>query len=156
MSGASLIDRFNAFVVCDEGGGCWSWLGGKNRQGYGKFSVGGSTKMAHRVSYEIYYKKIPEGMMVCHKCDNPECTNPEHLFLGNAAENMRDKIQKGRHKGAAKGQQHHNSRLKESDVKEIRQTYAAGKASQYELAQRFCVTQSQISAIVNKRKWGHL
>ena len=72
--------------------GCWRWLASKNKGGYGQLSG----YIAHRVSYTIHYGAIPKGMIVCHKCDNPECTNPEHLFVGTYKDNWDDAISKGR------------------------------------------------------------
>lgn len=80
--------------------GCWGWLGSTNGRGYGQLSSrhgrGGSPEKAHRVSYEFHHGPIPKGMVVCHKCDNPPCTNPNHLFLGTQKDNMIDCSKKGR------------------------------------------------------------
>lgn len=152
---AGLIDRLNSFVVRGLNGDCWGWSGSKHKQGYGKISVFGKSKMAHRVSYELF-KGSTKGLMVCHKCDNPECTNPEHLFLGKAVDNMQDKVQKGRHRGAKKGSRHHLSKLSEFDVQRIRSIYACGKMNQYQLAEKFGVSQSEISMIVTYKKWSHV
>jgi HNH endonuclease len=78
---------------------CWRWLATKNNKGYGMFYAGaanGSKDLAHRVSWILHNGPIPEGKNVLHRCDNPECTNPEHLFVGSHRDNMRDKHAKGR------------------------------------------------------------
>lgn len=77
--------------------GCWKWTGLINRAGYGYLSFGRRKHMAHRFVYEQLVGPIPDGMILCHKCDNPPCVNPEHLFLGTDAMNAKDKSAKGRH-----------------------------------------------------------
>lgn len=79
--------------------GCWIWTEYCNNHGYGRFRVDGKKTLAHRASYEAFIGPIPEGMLVCHKCDTPACVNPSHLFLGTDKDNVRDCINKGRHKG---------------------------------------------------------
>lgn len=76
----------------EKGDGCWEWKGAKTKAGYGWFSA----KIASRISWEIYRGKIPKDMLVCHKCDNPPCVNPDHLFLGTHKDNTLDMIKKGR------------------------------------------------------------
>ncbi len=87
----------------NELNGCWEWLGARLKSGYG-FSkricyIQGKKKnsTSHRLFYEKFKGKIPEGLFVCHKCDNPICCNPDHLFLGTAKDNVRDMMNKGRH-----------------------------------------------------------
>lgn len=82
--------------------GCWIWLGSKNSEGYGNIGIGSrsdrtrKTAKAHRVSYFAFYDVDPKNLDVCHKCDNPSCVNPQHLFLGTAKDNVQDMIKKGR------------------------------------------------------------
>lgn len=82
---------------------CWNWLGNKCRNGYGQIKAFGKEVLTHRLSYELYNGKIPDGLEVCHKCDNRACINPDHLFVATHQENMRDMIQKGRKKTTPKG-----------------------------------------------------
>lgn len=75
---------------------CWNWMAYKNSLGYGRLRVNGVKTLAHRASYVFFTGDIPSGLLVCHRCDNPSCINPEHLFLGTAKDNHRDAVGKGR------------------------------------------------------------
>lgn len=77
--------------------GCWLWLGGWDKEGYGRISKEGVQTKAHRAFYEIHVGQIPAGMLVCHRCDTPSCVNPNHLFLGTNRDNVLDKVKKGRY-----------------------------------------------------------
>ena len=101
--------------------------------------------------YEQVYGAIPEGMLVLHRCDNPPCVRPDHLFLGTQADNMRDMTAKGRRKGPERplGPR----KLTYEQVAAIRRLYRSGKANQYELATTFGVSQSQVSNIVRGWQW---
>lgn len=115
---------------------CWSWVGAGKGNGYGHTSRG----PAHRVSYELFVGPIPEGMDVCHKCDNRSCVNPDHLFIGTRAENMADMKAKGRGSGGCR------KHLREHQVQEIRRRLAAGVA-QAEIARTMNINRSTVSAI---------
>jgi len=91
----SAIQRFWKFV--DKSKECWEWTGFRNKQGYGRFGIAGSQCVnAHRVSWTIANGPIPDGQFVCHKCDNPSCVNPEHLFVGSRQDNIDDMMIKKR------------------------------------------------------------
>lgn len=86
-----------ACCVKNKCNGCWDWTRARLAAGYGQVSYKGRRMLAHRLSYEVYYGAVPDGVMVCHGCDNPGCINPKHLFLGDAKVNLLDAISKGRH-----------------------------------------------------------
>ena len=95
---------------------CWPWTATKSRLGYGKFTLGVNNKVnAHRYSYEIANGPIPDGMLVCHGCDNPPCVNPKHLFVGTHKDNMQDAVKKGR---AARGSRLPQTKLTDAQVLE--------------------------------------
>lgn len=136
-------ERFMAKVRIHDSG-CWIWVGARNSLGYGRAWDGSKERKAHRLSYELHCGPIPDGKVICHKCDNPPCVNPDHLFPGTQAENTADMFAKGR--GVIPkpvGANHGRAKLSDADVEEIR----ASTCKQRELAAQFGVTQACISLI---------
>jgi hypothetical protein len=134
-------------------GACHEWTGGLDANGYGRMLVNGKYVSAHRLSWELTDDNgpIPPGMSVLHKCDNRRCVLGEHLFLGTAADNSADMVQKGRSKACnAPGEKNSNARLSEEEVEEIRERYRAGDISQAALGREFGVTQMTISLVVRE------
>lgn len=128
--------------------GCWYWTGYMCKLGYGRILVGRSCKLATRVSYEVLKGDIPKGMYVCHSCDNPQCVNPDHLFLGTQTDNMIDMYQKGRHKIMA-GESNGMSKLKEADVLVIR----SGQYSIRELADMYNISCSAVYRVLRNKTY---
>lgn len=140
--------------------GCWEWQGCRNKLGYGFLSILGVRVKSHRVAWVLVNGEIPTDNSICHRCDNPPCCRPDHLFAGSGADNMRDAAGKGRngmqrHPESLAGERHGNAKLTLERVALIRSTYAAGQANQYELAAQFGVHQCTIWAVLHGKTWGH-
>lgn len=131
---------------------CWRWIGATSH-GYAIFKVKFERYRASRVSYFITHGVDPEELFICHKCDNPICTNPNHLFLGDQFVNMNDASIKNR---LCVGKDNIMSRLKEEDIPKIKEIYAKGGISQLKLAKQFSVTQATIFRVVRNKCWKHL
>lgn len=148
----SYEERFWAWVR--KGEGCWNWQASKDQDGYGVFRAecdGIIYKRAHRYSFALHKGKIPFGIHVCHTCDNPACVRPDHLFLGTNAENMADKIAKGRFR-VPFGAQHSRARLTEEQAKAI----LADPRPYAQIATEYGVHVQTISSLKNRDSWGHL
>lgn len=145
------IERFWAKV--DKTGDCWLWTASTDGMGYGLFGTGPSrSERAHRVSYRLAFGEIAPDLCVLHRCDNPSCVRPEHLFLGTRADNMRDRQQKGRQ---AHGERHSRAKLTETAVREIRELRARGEQLRA-IAEKFSIAPETVSAIAHRRTWRHV
>lgn len=130
---------------------CWNWKA-YNWKGYGSFAVGNRrNEKSHRISWTLTFGSIPEGLFVCHKCDNPSCCNPYHLFLGTNADNMRDMVEKGRSAGL-EGEENPAAKLNLGQVVRIRNLYEEG-LTQLEIGKMFNVSRTVVGAIVRKEIW---
>jgi hypothetical protein len=123
-----------------------------DRDGYGAFTVDGKKYKAHRLAFELATGADPTGLLVCHHCDTPSCVNPDHLFLGTQADNLRDMTQKERHQF---GSQHHSALISDDDVLAIRDRRAKGEKG-LALAAEFGLSQASISDIYHGRTWRHV
>ena len=134
---------------------CWLWTGSKTKFGYGVAYHKGMKSTAHRIAYHLAGNKLITGLVVAHKCDNPPCCNPNHLFLATQKQNIDDCSRKGRMNRAKfivrYGEGHSQCKLSFSQCSEIRRLYESGKFSQHKLADMFSVGQSQIGRIVSKQ-----
>jgi len=138
---------------------CWFWFGGRDQTGYGRMRIKNYTNenFAHRISWELHNGKIPNGMKVLHKCDVPNCVNPDHLFLGTQQDNMKDMVEKGHTiRKAQKGVKNGCAKLNDEKILEIRKLYKTGDWFQHELAKKFGVAQMTICRVVNQKLWSHV
>lgn len=153
---ADVTDVFLASFDQGEKAACWEWEKAKFKSGgYGALWNGASKKLlrAHRFSYEFYKGPIPDGLHVCHTCDNPPCINPNHLFLGTDKQNSADKVQKGRARWTSRpGESNPAAVLSEKQVRLIRRL----KGPATSIAVRFGVSDGTIRSIRNRQTWRHV
>lgn len=147
----NIIERIRSRVKVNEETGCWEWQWGKLSTGYGRIWLDGETRYAHRVSYFAFNPDGDQRLCVLHRCDNPPCVNPDHLFLGTDLDNVRDCKAKGRRRRQG-GSTNTKAKLNELRVREILRLLSLG-LSQYEIGQRFGVSQANICLIANGITW---
>lgn len=160
---------------------CWEWTARRDRRGYGQFKMRGKPYVAHRLAWEIANGPIPEGLFVCHHCDNPPCCNVRHLFLGTSAENTADRDNKGRQfrgercselrratarcgdlssarlypESLRRGENHPCAKLSELDIFYIRGLAANGVIKE-DIARAWGISRSLVTAIAKGRVWKHV
>lgn len=139
------------FKKTKEENGCWIWMKGKDLYGYGRTTIKNTSISAHRASWIAWKGDIPDKIYVLHKCDNPQCINPDHLFLGTQKDNMKDMISKKRDL-KAKGENSGTSKLKNEQIEQIEQIRESIKSS-YDISKDFNVSASNIRAIRNNKTW---
>ncbi|MFO1080832.1 MAG: HNH endonuclease signature motif containing protein [Reyranellaceae bacterium] len=144
----SAIERMRALSARDRATSCVEWLGAKSNGGYGSFSLNGRRVGAHRAAFEIAYGPIPDGLDVCHRCDNPSCINPDHLFAGTRRENVLDMHAKGRQRHAC-GDDHPSAKLSWTKVASIRSDTRTHRA----IAADYGVAHTVIGRIKRQEMW---
>lgn len=140
-----LVERLTYRIV----GECWEFDRTRDSLGYGVLGYRGEPKKSHRAAYEVWVGPIPEGLCVCHRCDNPPCINPAHLFLGTRADNNKDRTAKGR---AARGMRNSQCKLTESEVRAIRSDPRSHRA----IAASGDVGRNAVANIKSGKTWGWL
>ncbi|WP_332763973.1 HNH endonuclease signature motif containing protein [Phenylobacterium sp.] len=151
--GVPLEMRLLASYEIDKVSGCWNWIGGRRSRRYGQIYAFGRRMSAHRASWMLNRGPIAAGLVVCHRCDNPLCVNPDHLFLGTQADNVADMDSKGR-RGRVRGEAVNTAKLTAEQVLEIRALF--GRLPHRMIAERFGVTKSQIDKIRSGVCWAHV
>lgn len=158
-----MADRFwkyvnkNGPVIRPELDACWLWMGSDDGgDGYGRFHASRRRRIgSHKASWLIHFGEVRAGLQVCHKCDNPPCVNPSHLFLGTNSDNQLDRIAKGRWRSwDHKGSLHPMAKMDESRVIEMRRLKASLSAD--ELALRYGIAKSTVYSILSGERWSHV
>ena len=148
----SPAERLERHYIPEPNSGCWLWLGATNSRGYGGLRIDGRTYSAHRASYEIYHRcKLDRSISVCHRCDNPACVNPDHLFLASHQDNMIDRGVKGRSRGPI-GEANPNTRITAQQAAAIKSDTRPLR----KIADEYGLSISGVHGIRSGATWKHL
>ncbi len=142
------LERLMERVVVDPTTVCWNWTGKLMHHGYGRMELGGKQMYAHRASWAIHQREVPEGKILCHHCDNRRCVNPEHMYVGTAQDNSNDAVERDR---LERGAHRYNSKLTAENVAEIRTLFSV--KSDIEIARQFGVHDATIYNIRKGKRW---
>lgn len=145
--------------------GCWEWQGAKNGAGYGSVNWGKRVLKTHRLAYELIYGPIPDGLYICHHCDNSSCCNPDHLFAGTSSDNAKDRDRKNRrdftlwrpkHPENRSGENHHKAKLNDESVRTIIKKHCKDGVPKSHLAREYGVSCDTIRNIITRKNWRHV
>jgi len=152
----TILERIKRKIKVNEETGCWEWQGCRTSKGYGWMHADGGRNHSdgvHRLMWRQLNGKVPNGLQVLHRCDNRACCNPDHLCVGTPEDNSVDMVKKGR---SAKGEQHSQRKLTETQVREIRALYKTKSVTLAEIGMQFGIGAPAVHAIVNRRLWKHV
>jgi hypothetical protein len=136
-------------------GECLVWNKDLHKDGYGQLTYHRKYYLSHRLSWILTFGDIPKGLYVLHKCDNPPCINPNHLYLGTQQDNVNDMYSKHRDNNLF-GSKHGMALLTEDQVREILKLYDTGTIQIKQLAERYGISKTGIYHIVHRENWKHL
>lgn len=144
------MERFWSKVDVRNTSKCWPWRAYKDKDGYGMFLLEGKSERSHRIALFLRTGNFPK--YACHKCDNPTCCNPDHIYDGSHAENMRDAKERKRFM-PTRGSKHYSTSLTDAKVKAIREEYSKGDSNMLEVAKMFGCSQSAVQRVVSRTTW---
>lgn len=133
---------------------CWTWVANTTPTGYGMFWFKGKMRRAHRVAWILTNGPIPDGLCVCHRCDNPGCMNPQHLFLATQEGNIQDRVQKGR-SARPRGEEINTAKITAKQAVEIRRRTDEGEVPA-RIAEDYPISRRMVAAIKNRENWRHV